>query len=291
MIKKLVSDHVCLVVLLGSILVQLIGGAAIAQDQVTERKRYDCDYEGGTWDGYNCNFSSYGTSGPATSDPFAEAIGELIWKGLIEPALRENLENSFTPQAGTGGTQSTSPSSSFDNNSPTTTTIAPNQRHIIIASRNTAAEAISLAEYAALRFPQVEVFESSNGWFAVSIGTQEKRNAQLLLDELKRDAHIPEDSLLSDGTNYLRVVWPRNIDANSNANAFVDHPQGYPLYLRAEPSINGRVLAEIPSRTAPFPIFECGHFDGMREWCLVHYDGTEGWASERFLNIQWHNPE
>lgn len=64
-----------------------------------------------------------------------------------------------------------------------------------------------LRDYAA-RLPDVQGFQTSTGWYVVVLGPYSGADAaRLRRDYLSRRA-IPRDAYLSDGTGYLKQIWP-----------------------------------------------------------------------------------
>lgn len=81
-----------------------------------------------------------------------------------------------------------------------------NQCSIIVASRPSLDEAHRFRR----ENPHLDIqgiFQSSNGWLALSVGTIEKNRVPTLLPDLKSRRQIPSDSYCSDGDAYVDLVW------------------------------------------------------------------------------------
>lgn len=83
----------------------------------------------------------------------------------------------------------------------------PGMGWLMIASRVRADDAIALASGYANRFPGAVVFESSNGYFGVSLGWSDIDRARPLLQSLIARGEIPTDSYFTAGARFVRAVW------------------------------------------------------------------------------------
>ncbi|MGI9402355.1 MAG: caspase family protein [Rhizobiaceae bacterium] len=83
----------------------------------------------------------------------------------------------------------------------------PGKGWLTIASRTQPQDAITLAQGYASRFPSAVVFQSSNGYYAVSLGWSNIQQATPLLKRLKSSGAVPSDSYFTAGARFLRVIW------------------------------------------------------------------------------------
>ena len=83
----------------------------------------------------------------------------------------------------------------------------PGKGWLTIASRTNANDAIALANQYAGRFPSVVVFQSSNGYFGVSLGWANIGEAQPLLQSLISSGAVPADSYFTAGARFVRAIW------------------------------------------------------------------------------------
>jgi len=79
---------------------------------------------------------------------------------------------------------------------------------IQVESQNNIRDTRARAQSFAARFPDTHAFSTTSGWYAVVIGPYPKGEAQALLGRLKAQSRIPADSLLSNGREHLRQLWP-----------------------------------------------------------------------------------
>ncbi|MEM7461257.1 MAG: caspase family protein [Pseudomonadota bacterium] len=86
----------------------------------------------------------------------------------------------------------------------------PGKGWLTIASRTQPQDAINLAQGYASRFPTAVVFHSSNGFYAVSLGWSDIKQATPLLQRLKASGAIPGDSYFTAGARFLRAIWSAN---------------------------------------------------------------------------------
>jgi hypothetical protein len=94
--------------------------------------------------------------------------------------------------------------------STATSVIAPNsnQRYfIVVASRADRESAISAANRYSDRFP-AEVYQTPNGWYAITIGRYAKPEAQRILSQESLSQAIPQGAWLSPGKEWLGKVYP-----------------------------------------------------------------------------------
>lgn len=77
-----------------------------------------------------------------------------------------------------------------------------------IEAHSTLAEAQDAARLAATELQDVNAFQLSSGWYALSLGPYSRDDAQSLWRELLRGRQIPRDSFVSDGRNYSQQIYP-----------------------------------------------------------------------------------
>jgi len=77
------------------------------------------------------------------------------------------------------------------------------QRWVVIASRQTADEAIGVAR----SYTGTRVFRSVNGWFAVVSGPREVRDPRKVKADLVGNEDYPKDIVFSKGDNYVEGIW------------------------------------------------------------------------------------
>jgi uncharacterized protein YraI len=82
-----------------------------------------------------------------------------------------------------------------------------NSGWLVVASRADANTAISVARGFAGRFPQTTVFQSNNGWFAVTLGWMRQPGGNAYKNRLVASGAIPGDSYLHDGQRFQYAVW------------------------------------------------------------------------------------
>lgn len=78
---------------------------------------------------------------------------------------------------------------------------------LVVASRPSAPEAISTARGFAGRFPQTTVFQSNNGWFAISLGWMTQPDGNRYRASLIASGAIPGDSYFHNGQRFQFAIW------------------------------------------------------------------------------------
>ena len=76
---------------------------------------------------------------------------------------------------------------------------------IVVASRSNVSEARSFIQENNFA-DRARVFQSSNGWLAISIGRVPATSSKAVLSTLKARGQVPDDSYCSTGDQYVRVV-------------------------------------------------------------------------------------
>ncbi|MFD1695194.1 caspase family protein [Roseibium aestuarii] len=78
---------------------------------------------------------------------------------------------------------------------------------LVIASRASSGEALEVARDYAGRFAQTTVFQSNNGWFAITLGWLDSASGEQIKAGLISRRLIPGDSYLHNGQRFSRVIW------------------------------------------------------------------------------------
>jgi len=79
---------------------------------------------------------------------------------------------------------------------------------IQVESQNNIRDTRLRAQSFAAQFPDTHAFLTTSGWYAVVIGPYPRNQAQALLSSLKAQNRIPADSLLSNGREHVKQLWP-----------------------------------------------------------------------------------
>jgi|GEM_PF-2272933 len=83
----------------------------------------------------------------------------------------------------------------------------PEQYYIVVASRSDKQSAIKALSLYSNHFP-AEVYQTQNGWYAVTIGRYAKADAKRILAEGTLSQLIPKGAWLSPGKGWLGRVYP-----------------------------------------------------------------------------------
>lgn len=195
----------------------------------------------------------------------------------------------------------------------------PGKAWLTIASRGSQADAVALAQKYSARFPTVIVFQSINGYYAVTLGWAERAKGDALLQSLVAQGAVPADAYFHNGERYVRAVWSAGPGAASGdpyAGTYllgggfsgggvappapkepptvpVDNEPGYVtgldpngdnyLSLRLGPGANFReILRMRPDTTVVIRASRAGWLH------LALAGGQSGWASAKY--IAWGNP-
>ncbi len=110
---------------------------------------------------------------------------------------------------------------------------AENRDHLFIqvSSHGVLPEAVAHARKYAGNFPDSAVFESTNGIFAVVVGTTPRRKAKLLLSSLKLENRVPQDTIVTAGQRYAKLVWSMKSTSSGSVNAALRIKSGSMVYL------------------------------------------------------------
>lgn len=140
---------------------------------------------------------------------------------------------------------------------PSATSAQGHETHcaLIVASRPSLAEAHQF-RYENPQLPIEAIFQSSNGWLAISTGILEKWRAPSVLAELKAKAYIPQDSYCSDGEAYLEALWM----APETAPSAGQEP-GYTMAAYAP--FDARPLSRDEKRVLQAGLAYFGHYSGL----------------------------
>ncbi|MGH2341756.1 SH3 domain-containing protein [Segnochrobactraceae bacterium EtOH-i3] len=89
---------------------------------------------------------------------------------------------------------------------PSSMPLADQIRWIVVVSRSNVDEAVAIAQNIEPQVPSVTVFQSSNGYYAVTLGYVPVERAREIIDALIAKGVIPQDSFLSGGERWVREV-------------------------------------------------------------------------------------
>lgn len=87
-------------------------------------------------------------------------------------------------------------------------TLFPNEGRcsIVVASRKTLREVTIFLKDITGYEKDVNIYRSTNGWYAITVGTHDIDQGWQRVDYLKRQDLIPQDSLCSQGENYIAHI-------------------------------------------------------------------------------------
>jgi len=92
------------------------------------------------------------------------------------------------------------------------------KRLIVIASRQTIEEANSIAEFYRKTFKNTSIFSTSNGWYAITIGTISYPQEKYLLNQYISQGYIPNDSRLASGKGFVGTISRGTTGGNGNSS-------------------------------------------------------------------------
>lgn len=119
---------------------------------------------------------------------------------------------------------------------------------LVVASRPSAPEAINTARGFASRFPQTTVFQSNNGWFAVSLGWMTQPDGNRYRASLISSGAIPGDSYFHNGQRFQFAIWSATgVTGGASQSLFA----------------STRISAQPPGRPAPAPSAEQAYVTGL----------------------------
>ncbi len=136
---------------------------------------------------------------------------------------------------------------------------------VIVASRANLQEVQEFVDQT-LTGQDFEVYLSSNGWYAISIGLIERSDAAKFLASQKKSGGIPQDSFCSTGNKFLRLVTLPPVQSLQDQSL-----------LFAE--FDARLLTETEKRILQLALASEGYYRAL-------YDGKWGRGSQRALE-QW----
>nr|WP_319386151.1 caspase family protein [uncultured Roseibium sp.] len=119
---------------------------------------------------------------------------------------------------------------------------------LVVASRPSAPEAINTARGFAGRFPQTTVFQSNNGWFAVSLGWMTQPDGNRYRASLISSGAIPGDSYFHNGQRFQFAIWSATgVTGGASQSLFA----------------STRISAQPPGRPAPAPSAQQAYVTGL----------------------------
>ncbi|WP_434053206.1 MAG: caspase family protein [Roseibium sp.] len=119
---------------------------------------------------------------------------------------------------------------------------------LVVASRPSAPEAINTARGFASRFPQTTVFQSNNGWFAVSLGWMTQPDGNRYRASLISSGAIPGDSYFHNGQRFQFAIWSATgVTGGASQSLFA----------------STRISAQPPGRPAPAPSAQQAYVTGL----------------------------
>lgn len=100
---------------------------------------------------------------------------------------------------------------------PSTAQEVQDKAYIQVSSHSTLKQAIRAANRYVEAFPDLEVYSTSTGYFAVTVASIVPQKAARVLEKLKSNALIPQNSVYTPGYGYLRREWQRPTSAQPTA--------------------------------------------------------------------------
>lgn len=170
---------------------------------------------------------------------------------------------------------------------------------LVIASRSQAHEAVAIAQGYASRYPKTTVFQSNNGYYAVTIGWMNQPAGNSYRSQLISSGAIPGDSYFHNGQRFQYVVWSATgITGGASPSLFaatrIDGGAGRPaaqgyvtgldprgdnyLSLRTGPGTRYQEIARMGPNTRLTILGRSG------SWLNVTLTtGRTGWAHSRYI--------
>lgn len=167
---------------------------------------------------------------------------------------------------------------------------------VIVASRASLPEVRAYVDQE-LKGRPFEIYLSSNGWYAISIGLIEEERAQDFINSEQRGGNIPKDSFCSSGSKFKQLVslpeskfppapassQPGQVDSKSAGAESREPLEDFELFLTA---FDARLLTPAETRVLQLALASEGHYRGL-------LDGKWGPASQKALNgwVAAENPD
>eukprot|EP00903_Cladosiphon_okamuranus_P001131 g1129.t1 len=180
-----------------------------------------------------------------------------------------------------------------------------NSGWLVVASRPDANSAIAVARGFASRFPQTTVFQSNNGWFAISLGWMRQPAGNAYKTSLVSSGAIPADSYFHNGERFQYAVWSATgvtgglsqalLTATALQGGGATGPAGYQQPSQAYVTgLNPRGDNFLSLRTGPGPRYQEVARMGPNTpltilgrqgaWLNVRLtDGRSGWAYSKYV--------
>lgn len=106
--------------------------------------------------------------------------------------------------------------------------VAQQQAWVQVEARPTLAEAQERARAYAAAFPDVVGYRLGSRWYGIALGPYTATDAAQRLADLRRENLIPNDSYVTDGTNFREKFWPAGTDAPAPAPQPIPEEQAAP---------------------------------------------------------------
>ncbi|MEC9342758.1 MAG: caspase family protein [Pseudomonadota bacterium] len=179
----------------------------------------------------------------------------------------------------------------------------PGKGWLTIASRTRPEDAIAMARQYAGSHPGATVFQSTNGYFAVTLGWSDIGQGQPMLRSLIASGAVPSDSYFTAGARFVRAIWsasnahthplPHLLAATALRAGTAPAPAGQPGYvtgldasgdnflsLRTGPGTSNPEIARLRPNT---PLTVTGN---SGRWLRVNLDnGMDGWAYGKYVAL------
>ena len=160
-------------------------------------------------------------------------------------------------------------------------TLPAGQCYVTVASRTSVGEATAFIRSRVSGFDDVRMFEATNGYFAVTVATAYRSNADAQIALWKTQGRIPGDSYCSQGDRFVReIAWAEGGHGGGTSGGllWVDNQRDGYLNLRRGPGTGHGIV----QRMAPGTQLSQRAVNG--NWVQVRLpDGVTGWAYRPFL--------
>ncbi len=110
---------------------------------------------------------------------------------------------------------------SFNQNASASIYAGSNSGWLVISSHADEQIAINKANQYARNYPSTVVFQSTNGYYAVSLGWLANRQGKSIVAGLKSRGEIPHDSYIHNGKRWSRAIWSARNQHRSARSGFI----------------------------------------------------------------------